>query len=149
MALRSLGKHIRPLLCSYQRSASAATPTVFDKMVQIFVIDKSGVRHTVRGIEGAHLASTLQEYGQFSQDHFMPHVYDPGFADCHVYVQGDYLDRLQPLNKAEEEDEKRLKEHYVRSKARDNSRMGYYITLTPQLNGMTVALGDIEPWETQ
>jgi hypothetical protein len=37
----------------------------------------------------------------------------------------------------------------VRAKARDNSRLGYYITLSPALNGMTVALGEVEPWEVQ
>lgn len=149
MALRTLGRQLmNPLASSWVR-ASSSTPTVFDKMVQIFVIDKSGVRHTVRGIEGTKLATTLQEYGQFKPDNFMPHVYDPGYADCHVYVQGDYLDKLTPLDSTQEEEERKLVEHCVRGKARDNSRMAYYITLSPQLNGMTVALGDIEPWETQ
>jgi hypothetical protein len=118
-------------------------------MVQIFVIDKSGVRHTVRGLEGSKLATTLQEYGLFNAESFMPHVYDPAHADCHVYVQGDYLDKLPTLDTAESKEQADLVENYVRAKARDNSRMAYYIKLTPQLNGMTVALGDIEPWETQ
>lgn len=60
MALRALGKQLMgPLATSWVR-CSSSTPTVFDKMVQIFVIDKSGVRHTVRGIEGSNLATTLQ-----------------------------------------------------------------------------------------
>jgi hypothetical protein len=92
---------------------------------------------------------TLQEYGQFSNDSFMPHIFDPAYADCHVYVQGDYLDKLTPLDSTEEADQQRVVDHYVRGKARDNSRMGYYIKLSPQLNGMTVALGDVELWETQ
>lgn len=37
----------------------------------------------------------------------------------------------------------------VRQNARVNSRMAYFIKLTPQLNGMTVALGPIEPWMTE
>lgn len=37
----------------------------------------------------------------------------------------------------------------VRQNARENSRMAHFIRLTPQLNGMTVALGPIEPWKTQ
>jgi hypothetical protein len=60
MALRALAKQLMgPLATSWVR-CSSSTPTVFDKMVQIFVIDKSGVRHTVRGIEGSNLATTLQ-----------------------------------------------------------------------------------------
>ncbi|KAF8072482.1 Fdx1 [Scenedesmus sp. PABB004] len=145
MALRALGRALAPALTR----ASSSTPTVFDRMVQIFVIDKSGVRHTVRGLEGASLASALQEYGGFGDDSFMPHVFEPGLPDCHVYVQGDYLDKLPPLDGEAAQDHARVLETAVRAKARDNSRMAHYIALTPALNGMTVALGDVEPWETQ
>lgn len=146
MALRGLARYASPLVGSWARSSSSSTPTVFDKMVQIFVIDKSGVRHTVRGLEGQSLATTLSEYGQFAGDAFMPHPYDPAYPDCHVYVQGDYLQRLGQLSSDQQEEQRKLIEHYVRAKARDNSRLGYYIKLSPQLNGMTVALGEVEPW---
>eukprot|EP00878_Enallax_costatus_P002894 GHUV01003088.1.p2 GENE.GHUV01003088.1~~GHUV01003088.1.p2 ORF type:complete len:145 (+),score=16.57 GHUV01003088.1:366-800(+) len=144
MALRGLSRHLGPLATSWVR-CSSSTPTVFDKMVQIFVIDRSGVRHTVRGLEGNDLAATLHEYGRFKADQFMPNVYDPAFIDCHVYVQGDYLDKIPTIK----DEQQNILEQYVRGKTRDNSRMGYFIKLTPQLNGMTVALGDIEPWELQ
>lgn len=145
MALRNLAKHISPFASSWVR-CSSSTPTVFDKMVQIFVIDKSGVRHTVRGLEGDSLAETLLNYGRFGFDPFMPHVYDPSNPDCHVYVQGDYLDKLTQLTDEQREEEQKLIDMHVRGKARDNSRMAYYIKLSPQLNGMTVAVGEIEPW---
>lgn len=145
MALRNLAKHISPFASTWTR-CSSSTPTVFDKMVQIFVIDKSGVRHTVRGLEGHSLASTLLDYGHFTGDSFMPHVYDPGHVDCHVYVQGDYLDKLTQLTQDEKDEQQKLIAQHVRNRARDNSRMGYYIKLSPQLNGMTVAMGEVEPW---
>lgn len=148
MALRNFAKHISPFASSWVR-CSSSTPTVFDKMVQIFVIDKSGVRHTVRGLEGDTLATTLVGYGKFDGEAFMPHVYDPAHPDCHVYVQGDYLEKLGQLTAEQQEEQEKLVDMYVRSKARDNSRLGYYIKLSPQLNGMTVALGEVEPWETQ
>lgn len=158
MALRNLARQISPFATQWARcgssgasssSASSSTPTVFDKMVQIFVIDKSGVRHTVRGLEGDSLAATLLGYGHFGGDVFMPHVFDPGHIDCHVYVQGDYLDKLNQLTDEQQQEHSRLIDNHVRNKARDNSRMGYYIKLSPQLNGMTVAIGEVEPWETQ
>ena len=62
MALRSLAAHLRPLVGTGARLVHSA-PTVFDKMVQFYVIDKSGARHTVRGLEGSSLASTLRETG--------------------------------------------------------------------------------------
>jgi hypothetical protein len=83
MALRSLFAAVRPFAAAGTNAYSSA-PTVFDKMVQVFVIDKSGVRHTVRGFEGSSLASTLQDYGQFGGGAFMPNVFEPGFPDCHV-----------------------------------------------------------------
>lgn len=162
MALRGLGRVVSgPLASAWARcgstsattsssssaaAASASAPTVFDKMVQIFVIDKSGNRHTVRGLEGESLATTLAESGQFPQDVFMPHPYDPAYPTCHLYVQGDYLQRVNGLSADEQAEQQRIIEHHVRGKARDNSRMGYYIKLAPTLNGMTVALGDMEPW---
>jgi hypothetical protein len=76
----------------------------------------------------------------------MPHVYDPSNVDCHVYVQGDYLEKLDQLTEEQRDEEGKLIDMYVRGKARDNSRMAYYIKLAPQLNGMTVAVGEIEPW---
>lgn len=155
MALRNLARQISPFASQWARcgssstsssSAASSTPTVFDKMVQIFVVDKSGVRHTVRGLEGDSLASTLLGYGHFGGDVFMPHVFDPGHVDCHVYVQGDYLDKLNQLTEEQQQEHSRLIDNHVRNKARDNSRMGHYIKLSPQLNGMTVAIGEVEPW---
>lgn len=62
MALRALARQLRPVLPSGVRFIESA-PTVFDRMVQFYVIDKSGARHTVRGIEGTTLAATLREAG--------------------------------------------------------------------------------------
>lgn len=79
----------------------------------------------------------------------MPHPTDPAFIDAHVYVGSDYLDRLPPLGKEQSEEQQRLIEDFARANARPNSRMAYYIQLAPQLSGMTVALGPIEPWRVE
>ncbi|KIZ04342.1 NADH:ubiquinone oxidoreductase subunit [Monoraphidium neglectum] len=118
-------------------------------MVQFYVIDKSGARHTVRGLEGITLSATLREYGAFDESYFMPHPMEPASTDCHVYVGNDYIDKLTPLDSAQQKEQQRLVEDFVRQNARENSRMAHFIRLTPQLNGMTVALGPIEPWKTQ
>ncbi|GBF88314.1 hypothetical protein Rsub_01026 [Raphidocelis subcapitata] len=148
MALRGLARHLRPLVPQGVRLAQSA-PTVFDKMVQFYVIDKSGTRHTVRGIEGNSLAAALRETGTFSDEFFLPHPMDPAATDCHVYVGNDYLDRLPTLSDAQSEEQRRVVDDYVRAAARPNSRMAYYIRLGPQLNGMTVALGPVEPWRVE
>jgi hypothetical protein len=50
-------------------------------------------------------------------------------------LTGDYLQRLGPLTPEQQQEQQRLIEHHVRSKARDNSRLGYFIKLGPTLNG--------------
>ena len=77
MALRGLARQVlmRPLLSQTQQEALCSSttvrlfgsaPTVFDKIVQFYVINKSGTRHTVRGLEGASLARALIETRAFA-----------------------------------------------------------------------------------
>ena len=87
--------------------------------------------------------------GTFSDDYFMPHPTDPANTDCHVYVGQDYIDKLPQLGGEDSEEQQRLIEDFARLNARPNSRMAYYIKLSPQLNGMTVALGPVEPWRVE
>jgi hypothetical protein len=79
----------------------------------------------------------------------MPHPTDPASTDCHVYVGPDYVDKLPSLSADDAAEQQRLVEDYVRLNARPNSRMAYYIRLSPQLSGMTVALGPLEPWKVE
>lgn len=125
----------------------SSTPTVFDKMVQLFVIDKDGKRHSVRALEGQNVAQALLEYGHLDRHSFMPNPFDSSYFDCHVYVAYDYLKKLPALTTGEKQEEKRILEDYARHRQRDNSRMGKYITLSRDLSGLTVALGEIEPWQ--
>lgn len=147
MALRTFASRLQLLGPSGARLASS-TPTVFDKMVQFFVIDKSGVRHTVRGIEGHTVAEAMTEYGQFTEETFLRNPYSPAFNDCHVYVSWEFLNKLPPVTEEQKLQELRVIEDYVRERARENSRLAHFIPLTPALNGLTVAIGEHEPWQT-
>jgi hypothetical protein len=82
----------------------------------------------------------------FEGTSFMPNPINSSEPDCHVYVGPDYIDKLPELDGAEQKEQAEIISDYVRANARPNSRMARYIHLTPQLNGMTVALGPIEPW---
>lgn len=147
MALRALAQHVRPITSPCVRYMSTSATTVFDRLIQIYALDDRGNRHTVRAIDGTPLPEALYEYG-FDPHYFMPHPFDTCRLDCHVYVGNDYLDRLPKLNDEQLMIHRRQIEDYVRLKARPNSRMGYFIPLNPHLNGMTVAIGEIEPWQT-
>jgi hypothetical protein len=91
MALRSLARYFRPLAGPGARLIQSA-PTVFDKMVQFYVIDKSGARHTVRGLEGITLSATLREYGaRAALPHAVRHephgcVACPDQSRCHALM---------------------------------------------------------------
>jgi len=122
---------------------------VFDRMVQLFAIDGKGNRHAINALEGQTVAEALSDSGLFPDDAFMPNVWETCSVDCHVFVAGEFLARLPPLSAEDAERQASAVADYApRGTARDNSRFGKFITVTPELNGMTVALGAIEPWKT-
>jgi hypothetical protein len=126
----------------------APSPTVFDRMVQLFAIDGKGNRHAINALEGQTVAEALSDSGLFPDDAFMPNVWETCSVDCHVFVAGEFLAKLPPLSEEDAERQASAIADYARGTARDNSRFGKFITVTPELNGMTVALGSIEPWKT-
>lgn len=128
--------------------ASSASPTVFDRMIQLYAIDAKGNRHALNALEGQTVAEVLSDSGLFPDDAFMPNVWETSSVDCHVFVAGEFLGKLPPLSEEDAERQSSAVADYARAAARDNSRFGKYIKLTPELNGMTVALGHIEPWQT-
>jgi hypothetical protein len=128
--------------------AAAASPTVFDRMIQLYAIDAKGNRHALNALEGQTVAEVLSDSGLFPDDAFMPNVWETSSVDCHVFVAGEFLSKLPPLSEEDAERQRSAVADYARQAARDNSRFGKYIKLTPELNGMTVALGHIEPWQT-
>lgn len=128
--------------------AAAASPTVFDRMIQLYAIDAKGNRHALNALEGQTVAEVLSDSGLFPDDAFMPNVWDTSSVDCHVLVAGPFLQKLPPLSEEDAERQRSAVADYARQAARDNSRFGRYIRLTPELNGMTVALGHLEPWQT-
>jgi hypothetical protein len=150
MALRAFASQLEFLRFSGASLRMLSSgPTVFDKMVQFFVIDKAGVRHTVRGLVGQSVADAIKENDQIDPTVLMPHPYLPAKSDCHVYVAYDFLDKIPALSEEHADQEKRLIEDCARLKARENSRMAYFIPLKPELNGLTVAIGDMEPWQNE
>lgn len=143
------GSAAAPLSTSAAAAAgSSSSPTVFDRMIQLYAIDPKGNRHALNALEGQTVAEVLSDSGLFPDDAFMPNVWETASVDCHVFVAGEYLAKLPALSEEDAERQRSAVADYARQAARDNSRFGKYIRLTPELNGMTVALGHIEPWQT-
>lgn len=66
-----------------------------------------------------------------------------------MYVSYDFIKKLPDLSEEDAVQQERVVEDFVRRRARDNSRMAHYIPLSKHLNGMTIAVGETEPWETK
>ncbi len=168
MALRALGRQLRSLNLApavqqttrYFGSAShhdeeehehgpATTPTVFDKLVEVSVVDMNGVRHKVRGLEGQSLAQALIEYG-FPETYFFPNMgfYTQHIPDAHVFVPKEYWDKMPNIDPGSDEGGavKRMFRDIVQDYQRDTSYFASYITLSQELNGITVGIGPIKPW---
>jgi hypothetical protein len=165
--LRVLGRQLRGLVHARQAShvrafgadahhdadeeehGPAQTPTVFDKLVEVTVVDMNGIRHKVRGLAGQSLAQALVEYG-FPETYFFPNMgfYTQHTVDAHVYVPKEFWGKVQNVDPSSEDGGavKRMFRDIVQEYQRDTSFFASYITLGPELQGMTVGIGPIKPW---
>lgn len=123
----------------------SSQPTVYDRMVQVTVIDKEGRRHMFRGLEGQKLVDVLvANEDQLGQENVL--CLSPegrGVMECHVKVPNEYLTAIPAPN---EDEQKALTQ--IAEGMTANSRLASKITLSKGLNDMLVALGDNYPWKT-
>lgn len=133
----------------HEEVGPAQTPTVFDKLVELTVVDMNGVRHKVRGLAGDSLSKALVEYG-FPETYFFPNLgfYTQHIPDAHVFVPSEYWAKMPNIHPDSEEGGavKRMFRDIVQDYQRDTSYFASYIELGPELNGMTVGIGPIKPW---
>lgn len=102
MALRQLHSKVFSSGLYGQGVRAFSAPSVFDSIVHFTIIDTSGKRYTVKGLEGDTLASALEDSPIFgSRDIF---TYGPGLQkqDTHIYVSQDYVPQLGTVSPAEE-----------------------------------------------
>ncbi|CAD7697586.1 unnamed protein product [Ostreobium quekettii] len=152
MALRGLARALPglrsaafPLGAAFSASAAASAgpaAAVYDHLVRVTVMDKHGVSKEVQGMEGQKLSEVLLEHSEF-EGMCAPTPSGRGALDYHVVVARDFL-RMLPERTADEE----LNLEDLSLNPGQNSRLGSVIKLSKELDGLTVALGDIRPWET-
>lgn len=106
-------------------------PKSEDEVVNITYIDKDGNRKQVRGKVGDNVLYLAHRY-----EIEMEGACEASLActTCHVYVLGDYLDKLPS---AEEKEEDLLD---LAPFLKENSRLGCQIILTKDLEGMELQL---------
>ncbi|KAK9832037.1 hypothetical protein WJX81_000535 [Elliptochloris bilobata] len=120
-------------------------PSVFDKMVQLTVIDVEGKRITLRGLEGQLLVEVLAEHShELGGDQVIGLSPEGrGMLEAHVTVPNEWLALLPPLT---DEDRRVLEE--IAPYVGRNSRLASHVKLTHALNGFNIALGELRPWKT-
>ena len=100
-------------------------------MVEIHVTDREGVEHTLEATPGWSVMEIIREAG-------LPIEAACGgccaCATCHVYVDEDWLGRLEGTS---DEEDRMLDEAYM---VQENSRLGCQIPFTEELDGLRVTL---------
>jgi 2Fe-2S ferredoxin len=100
-------------------------------MAEIHVTDREGAEHTLEATPGWSVMEIIREAG-------LPIEAACGgccaCATCHVYVAGDWLDRLEATS---DEEDRMLDEAYM---VQENSRLGCQIPFTEELDGLRVTL---------
>lgn len=133
----------------HEEHGPAETPTVFDKLITLNVIDMNGHRHTVRTLVGKTLVEALVEAG-FPETYFFPNMgfYTQHMDDAHVFIPKEFWGKIPTFEDDSDEADAicRMFKLIVQDYAKDTSYFASYISLTHEMNGMNVGIGPIKPW---
>jgi 2Fe-2S ferredoxin len=101
--------------------------------MKINVTDQSGKRHELDAIAGWQIMEIIRDYG-------LPIKAECGgsccCATCHVYVTGDWLDKLYPMRDDEDD---MLDETFDRE---NNSRLSCQLIMSEELDGIELTLSN-------
>ncbi len=99
--------------------------------MKIYVMEQSGVEHTLEGVEGWRLMSVIRDSG-------LPIKAECGgacsCATCHVYVADEWLWRLFPASSEE------IDQLDGAFEVQGNSRLSCQIILNEEMDGLRVTL---------
>ena len=124
----------------------AAQPTVYEKLVEITVIDGNGRRHTLLGMEGQTLAQLMEQHVDvLGKNAVAGSPEGRGCVEAHVKVPNELLEEIPaPAG----DDDAVLREVADPQSLDAHSRLGSRIVLDKSLDGVVVSVGDIYPWKT-
>lgn len=103
--------------------------------MKIIVTDFEGKEHELEAVEGWRVMEIIRDYG-------LPIKAECGgscaCATCHVYVEGEWLDKLEELDMVKSEDEEDMLDEVF--DLQDNSRLSCQIIMCEELDGLRVTL---------
>ncbi|KAI4356291.1 hypothetical protein L6164_000323 [Bauhinia variegata] len=125
-------------------SASSPSKKVSDRIVKLFAINLDGQKREVVGLSGHTLLKALSNTGLIDPESHRLEEIDACSAECEVNIAQEWLDKLPPRSYDEEYVLKRNSRARVLNK---HSRLGCQVVLTPELQGMVVAIPEPKPWD--
>ncbi|XP_075090113.1 uncharacterized protein LOC142171512 [Nicotiana tabacum] len=126
---------------SPSRSASAK---VADRIVKLSAVDPDGHKREIIGLSGQTLLKALTNHGLIDPDSHRLEDIDACSAECEVHIAQEWLEKLPPATYDEQYVLKRNSRARVLNK---HSRLGCQVVLSPELQGMVVAIPEPKPWD--
>ncbi|XVE78193.1 hypothetical protein DITRI_Ditri13aG0124300 [Diplodiscus trichospermus] len=141
--LPSLSSHILTR-SSATLSFSSSSKKVADRIVKLFAIDPEGQKREIVGLAGQTLLRALTNSGLIDPASHRLEEIDACSAECEVNIAQEWLEKLPPRTYDEEYVLVRNSRGRILNK---HSRLGCQVVLTPQLQGMVVAVPEPKPWD--
>ncbi|CAA2965044.1 adrenodoxin, mitochondrial [Olea europaea subsp. europaea] len=126
------------------RSSASTSAKVSDRLVKLFAVDPDGIKRQVVGLSGQTLLKALTNQGLIDPDSHRLEEIDACSAECEVHIAQEWLEKLPPPTYDEQYVLRRNSRSRVMNK---HSRLGCQVVLTPELQGMVVAVPEPKPWD--
>lgn len=144
MALKCLLRQYQGLrLLPQHIQCFSSAPSIYDRMVQITVVDVYGQRHVLRALTGHTLVDVLQEHSELlGSEEVTESPEGRGVVECVVSVPNEFLEQIPQTKDYLQQ----LRQ--ITPSVTSNCRLGSKIILTKEMNDMQVAMHEVYPWRT-
>lgn len=124
----------------------ATAPSVYDKLVQLTVVDSEGRRHVVRGTVGQSVVDLLEGHmDTLGEEGICLSPDGRGAREAHIKLPQELLAAFPPHTG---DDARFLAEVADPGSLDRHSRLGSKVTLSKELDGTVLALGALYPWKS-
>ncbi|CAN4101157.1 unnamed protein product [Withania somnifera] len=141
-----------PSILSITRSSASASASstrsgsakVSDRIVKLFAIDPEGHKREIIGLSGQTLLKALTNHGLIDPDSHRLEDIDACSSECEVHIAQEWLEKLPEASY----DEKYVLKKNSRARVLNkHSRLGCQVVLSPELQGLVVAIPEAKPWD--
>ncbi|MCD7473532.1 hypothetical protein HAX54_015440 [Datura stramonium] len=125
-------------------SSRSGSAKVADRIVKLFAVDPEGHKREIIGLSGQTLLKALTNHGLIDPDSHRLEDIDACSSECEVHIAQEWLEKLPEASYDEQYVLKRNSRARVLNK---HSRLGCQVVLSPELQGMVVAIPEPKPWD--